>query len=149
MGNLKLRVRRTGKRSGHNHTMQYTRAEENLNSYKPPGCLLSQFDFSLDVIDCQSAGLPCRLCLLFHLSRWLGDMFPQPAGLFGFSGDWVGGRDSAKGATGLEPARSTCGSVGPLGELVVGIGGSFTRKGEEGCIGGSGVGERARICSIC
>ena len=63
---------------------------------------------------------------------------------------WLTGRwNGRKGATGLEPARSTCGSVGPLGDLVVGIGDSLTREGEEGCIGGSEVGGRVRACSIC
>ena len=82
-------------------------------------------------------------------SRAFLDMESQLAGLSGgLRAGGIGGRGS-KGATGLEPARSTCGSMGPLGGLVVGIGGSLTRKGEEGCIGGSGVGERARICSIC
>ena len=61
----------------------------------------------------------------------------------------IGGGGAPKGATGLEPARSTCGSVGPLGDLVVGIGDSLTREGEEGYIGGGEVGGRVRTCSIC
>ena len=67
----------------------------------------------------------------------------QLAGLFGLGGDQMGGRGSPKGATGLEPASSTCGRVGSLGDSGAGvcdsgIDDSFTREGHIGGSGGGG-----------